>query len=107
MPRHAGACCRPQPEPRLLHQRCINALAQSLIAGRSKATVSDLRPIIRVAQGRQGPPKAVGMDGRTLQSSDESRTRAGYEGCDLKRGSKVHMPATARVMNAGGKLITC
>ena len=68
--------------------------------------VSDLRTIIRVAQGRQGPPKAVGMDGRTLQSSGESRPRAGYDGCDLKRGSKVHMPATARVINAGGKLIT-
>ena len=51
--------------------------------------MSDLRSIIRVAQGRQGQPDVVVMDGRTLQSSCESGPRAGYDG--YKRGSKVHM----------------
>ena len=52
---------------------------------------SDLRSIIRVAQGKQGQPSAVIMDGRTLQSSCESGPRAGYDGYKRKRGSKVHM----------------
>jgi len=33
------------------------------------AMVSDLRSVIRVAQGRQGQPSAVVLDGRTLQSN--------------------------------------
>jgi transposase len=31
------------------------------------------------------------LDSRTLQSSPESRARAGYDGAKRKRGSKVHM----------------
>ncbi|MCZ8092230.1 MAG: IS5 family transposase [Acidovorax sp.] len=62
-----------------------------LDAGCFEAMVSDLRSIIRVAQGRQGQPSAVVMDGRTLQSSCESGPRAGYDGYKRKRGSKVHM----------------
>lgn len=42
--------------------------------------VNDMRPIIRAAQGRQAQPSAVILDGRTLQSSCESGTRAGYDG---------------------------
>ena len=52
---------------------------------------SDLRSIIRVAQGRQGQPGAGVMDGRTLQSRCQSGPRAGYDGYKRKRGSKVHM----------------
>ena len=62
-----------------------------LQAGCFEAMVSDLRSIIRVAQGRQGQPSAVIMDGRTLQSSCESGPRAGYDGYKRRRGSKVHM----------------
>lgn len=39
-----------------------------LDAGCFEAMVSDLRSIIRVAQGKQGQPSAVVFDGRTLQS---------------------------------------
>ncbi|MBB5421789.1 transposase [Paraburkholderia sp. JPY158] len=53
--------------------------------------VSDLRSIVRVAQGRHGQPSAVIVDGRTLQSTCESGPRAGYDGYKRKRGSKVHM----------------
>lgn len=60
-------------------------------AGCFEAMVSDLRSVIRVAQGRQGQPSAVVLDGRTLQSSCESGPRAGYDGYKRKRGSKVHM----------------
>ncbi|GAC1526962.1 MAG: hypothetical protein NVS2B4_04020 [Ramlibacter sp.] len=50
--------------------------------------VMDLRSMIRVAQGRQGQPSAMVLDGRTLQSSCESGSRAGYK---RQKGSKVHM----------------
>jgi len=53
--------------------------------------VNDLRSVLRVAQGRQGQPSAVVLDGRTLQSTCESGPRAGYDGYKRKRGSKVHM----------------
>lgn len=60
-------------------------------SGCFEAMVSDLRSIIRVAQGRQGQPSAIVLDGRTLQSSCESGPRAGYDGYKRRRGSKVHM----------------
>ncbi|BDC45038.1 hypothetical protein PTKU15_83350 [Paraburkholderia terrae] len=53
--------------------------------------VSDLRSVIRVAQGRQAQPSAVIPDGRTLRSTCESGPRAGYDGFRRKRGRKVHM----------------
>ncbi len=60
-------------------------------AGCFEAMVSDMRSIIRTAQGRQGQPSAVIFDGRTLQSSCESGTRAGYDGYKRRNGSKAHM----------------
>jgi transposase len=62
-----------------------------LQAGCLEAMVGDLRSIIRAAQGRQGQPSAVVLDGRTLQSSCESGPRAGYDGYKRRNGSKVHM----------------
>ena len=62
-----------------------------LKAGCFEAIVSDLRSILRAAQGRQGQPSTVVLDGRTLQSTVESGARAGYDGHKRKRGSKVHM----------------
>lgn len=59
-------------------------------AGCFEAMVSDLRSVIRVAQGRRGQPSAVILDGRTLQSTCESGPRAVYDGYKRKRGSKVH-----------------
>ena len=56
-----------------------------------EAMVSDLRSNIRMAQGRNGQPSAVAVDGRTLQSSCESSPRAGYDGYKRRRGSKVLM----------------
>ena len=60
-------------------------------AGSFEAMVSDMRSIIRTAEGRQGQPSAVILDGRTLQSSCESGPRAGYDGYKRRKGSKVHM----------------
>ena len=55
-----------------------------------EAMVSDMRSIIRTAQGPQGQPSAVILDGRTLQCSCESGPRARYDGDKRRNGSKVH-----------------
>ena len=51
----------------------------------------DLRALLRLAAGRKEEPKAAIIDSRTLHSTPESGTRAGYDGAKRKRGSKVHM----------------
>jgi transposase len=56
-----------------------------------QAMVNDMRCVIRVAQGRSSQPSAAVLDGRTLQSSCESGSRAGYDGYKRRKGSKVHM----------------
>src|SRR5205823_12115796 len=55
-----------------------------------EALVHDLRAILRLVDGRAPQPTAVGLDGRTLQSTPESGHRAGYDGHKRKRGSKTH-----------------
>ena len=60
-------------------------------AGCFEALVSDMRSILRTAQGRRAQPSAAILDGRTLQSSCESGPRAGYDGYKRRKGSKVHM----------------
>ncbi|WP_159095974.1 transposase, partial [Xanthomonas fragariae] len=62
-----------------------------LQAGCFEAMVSDLRSLLRVAQGEKGKPSSVIFDARTLQSTGESGPRAGYDGYKRKKGSKVHM----------------
>jgi transposase len=61
-----------------------------LAAGCFEAMVADLRAVLRLAAGRAPEPSAVILDSRTLQSSPESGTRAGYDGAKRRRGSKVH-----------------
>ena len=51
----------------------------------------DLRALLRLAKDRNAVPSAVILDGRTLQSTPESGTRAGYDGHKKKKGSKVHV----------------
>jgi transposase len=60
-------------------------------AGVFEAIVHDLRELLRLAEGRKADPTAVIFDSRTLQSSPESGSRAGYDGAKRKKGSKVHM----------------
>ena len=62
-----------------------------LKAGCFEAVVHDLRAILRFTAGRHPEPTAAVFDGRTLQSTVESGTRAGYDGYKRKKGSKVHM----------------
>ena len=60
-------------------------------AGCFETIVHDLRELLRLSQERNPRPTAAIFDGRTLQSSPESGTRAGYDGHKRKKGSKVHV----------------
>lgn len=60
-------------------------------AGVFEAIVNDLRALIRKAQGRNEQPSAVVLDARTLKSTPESGSRAGFDGHKKTKGSKVHM----------------
>jgi transposase len=62
-----------------------------LAAGCFEALAQDLRALLRLASGRAEEPTAAIIDSRTLRSTPESGTRAGYDGAKRKRGSKVHM----------------
>jgi transposase len=62
-----------------------------LRAGSFEAIVHDLRALLRLAQDRNAQPSAVVLDARTLQSTPESGSRAGYDGHKRKKGSKTHI----------------
>ena len=61
-----------------------------LAAGVFEQMVHDLREVLRLAQGRAPEPTAAALDSRTLRSTPESGSRAGYDGAKRKKGSKVH-----------------
>lgn len=50
----------------------------------------DLRMVLRAAAGKGPNPSAAIVDGRTVQSTPESGSRAGYDGYKRRKGSKVH-----------------
>lgn len=61
-----------------------------MAAGCFENIVHDLRMLLRVAAGRQAQPTAVILDARTVQSTPESGSRAGYDGHKRRKGSKTH-----------------
>jgi transposase len=61
-----------------------------LQAGIFEQITHDLRMIVRLVAEREAQPSATILDGRTLQSTPESGSRAGYDGAKKKNGSKVH-----------------
>jgi transposase len=62
-----------------------------LKAGCFEVIVHDLRAVLRFAAGKDPEPTAAISDGRTVQSTPESGSRAGYDGSKRREGSKVHM----------------
>jgi len=60
-------------------------------AGCFEAMTHDLRKLLRLFSQKETQPSAAILDGRTLQSTPESGSRAGYDGCKRKKGSKVHI----------------
>ena len=61
-----------------------------LAAGCFAALVDDLRLLLREAQGRTRQPSVAIFASRTLQSTPESGSHAGYDGAKRRKGSKVH-----------------
>lgn len=59
-------------------------------AGVFEAIVHDVRELLRLAGDRKASPSAVILDARTIQSTPESGSRAGYDGYKRRNGSKVH-----------------
>ena len=68
-----------------------------------EAIAHDLRTVLRIAEGRQEMPTAAILDSRTLQSSVESGSRAGYDGAKRRKGNKVHLA----VDTLGHLLVLC
>ena len=62
-----------------------------LKAGVFESMLDDIRELLRILNGRNKQPSAVILDSRTLQSTVESGSRAGYDGGKRKKGSKVHI----------------
>lgn len=62
-----------------------------LAAGCFEGMAHDLRELLRIAAGRHPSPTAVILDGRTLQSTPESGSRAEFDGHKMRNGSKVHI----------------
>ena len=62
-----------------------------LKAGVFADIVHDLGMLLREIEGRLPQPRAAILDSRTLHSTPESGGRAGYDGYQRCRGSKVHL----------------
>ncbi|MCA1628734.1 MAG: IS5 family transposase [Acidobacteria bacterium] len=87
----AGATWRMMPND-LPPWYTVHQQAQRWIkAGVFAAIVHDLRELLRVAAGRTEHPSAAIFDSRTLQSTPESGSRAGYDGAKRRKGSKTHI----------------
>lgn len=68
-----------QQAQRWMRSGCFEALAE------------DLRVLLRLAEGKNAHPSAAIIDSRTLRSTPESGSRAGYDGAKRKKGSKLHL----------------
>ena len=53
-----------------------------------EALTDDLRQVLRLHEACTADPSAVIFDSRTLQSTPESGSRAGYDGAKRRKGSK-------------------
>ncbi|HZY64778.1 MAG TPA: IS5 family transposase [Rubrobacteraceae bacterium] len=86
----AGAPWRMMPNDFPPWEAVYQQTQRWLAAGVFEQMVHDLREILRLAQGRAPEPTAAVLDSRTLRSTPESGSRAGYDGAKRKKGSKVH-----------------
>jgi transposase len=86
----AGAAWRMMPHDLPPWHTVYQQSQRWLKAGVFETIVHDLRALLRLAQGRTEEPSAAIFDSRTVQSTPESGTRAGYDGAKRRRGSKVH-----------------
>ena len=92
----AGAAWRMMPNDLPPWYTVYQQTQRWLTAGVFEAMVHDLRRLLRMAEGREPEPSAAILDGRTLQSTTESGSRAGWDGHKRRRGSKVHLAVDTR-----------
>jgi transposase len=71
-----------------------------LAAGVFEMMVHDLRLLLRDLAGRKRRPTAAIMDSRTLQSTPESGSRAGWDGAKRRKGSKLHLAVDTPIERA-------
>jgi len=86
----SGASWRMMPHDFPPWEAVFQQTQRWLRAGCFEAMVNDLRLLLRVYAGREGQPSAVILDSRTIQSTPESGSRAGYDGAKRRKGAKVH-----------------
>lgn len=86
---HAGAPGRLMPNDLPPWYLVSQQSQRWLAAGCFAALVDDLRWLLREAKGRNRQPWAAIFDSRTLQSTPESGSHAGYDGAKLCLGSQV------------------
>ena len=88
----AGASWRMLPHDFPPWEAVYQQTRRWIAAGVFEAMVHDLRILLRLlaSGGRTPDPSAAILDSRTLRSSPESGHRAGYDGAQRKKGSKVH-----------------
>ena len=87
----AGATWRMLPHDLPAWEAVYQQTQRWIAGGVFEQMTHDLRAILRLAEGRAEDPTAVIFDGRTMQSTPESGSRAGYDGYKRKKGSKVHI----------------
>jgi transposase len=88
---HAGATWRLMPHDLPPWHTVYQQSQRWLKAGACETMVHALRAVLRLAAGRTEEPSAALFHSRTLQSTPESGTRAGYDGAKYRRGSKGPM----------------
>lgn len=86
-----GSPWRMMPHDLPPHDAVYQQTQRWIQAGVFETMVYDLRVLLRQVAGRDGQPTAAIFDSRTLQSTPESGSRAGYDGGKRRKGSKVHL----------------
>lgn len=74
-------------------------------AGVFEAMVNNLRELLRLLNGRNEQPSAVILNSRTLQSTVESGSRAGYDGGKRRKDSKVVKELAQQVQAMTGESV--
>jgi transposase len=87
----AGGAWRMMPNDLPPWPAVYQQMQRWLKAGVFEAIAEDLRILLRELEGRDPSPSAAIFDSRTLQSTPESGSRAGYDGAKRRKGSKVHL----------------
>ena len=87
----AGASWRMMPHDLPPWHAVYQQTRRWIAAAVFEAMTHDLRRLLRELADRMPEPRAAVLDSRTLQSSPESGGRAGYDGAERRKGSKVHL----------------